>query len=387
MHFLFILIWILIIQISHSYGKLTISNGNDTMTVSTLDYFNYRQPYYSRRGIGILWPWANRTTATTTNTTTNTTTTAAAGQDCTLMTVNLKRPIIVNTAKRAANYPDTALFFYREPALQAGCQTVAQVGRAAQKLSEQLESVGFPAITLLIFMVLINNTVPAWGPDARMYTSRNSPNIPDGPPAIDTMFLEQTSSYAFYSSAITKEFGIYFEAEEEPGPWNDVFLSHGFIAYSWILFALILLALLYLWARVIKFIQLKTLPRDLRLTIFIITSINAILVLVCLKIDTDRYQGYIVQNTAIVISALLFDLLLIHWSIRGRVAFSRWSIFCFRAIILLDIVFLLASFGVGIFIFNIGGSLDYDWLIEGLYQYFLFPLPVFAILVYGGFGK
>jgi hypothetical protein len=114
MYFLFTLVWILIIQASLSYGKLTVSYGGDTITVSTLDYFNYRQPYYSRRGIGILWPWANRTTT---------------GQDCVLMTVDLKRAIIVETAKRAAEYPDTAFFFYREPALQAGCQTIAQVSK------------------------------------------------------------------------------------------------------------------------------------------------------------------------------------------------------------------------------------------------------------------
>jgi hypothetical protein len=63
-------------------------------------------------------------------------------------------------------------------------------------------------------MVFLNTTVPAWGPNARMYISRNSLTIPDGPPAINTMFLDQTSSDIFYSSKIAKKFGIYFEAEE-----------------------------------------------------------------------------------------------------------------------------------------------------------------------------
>ncbi|RKP24207.1 hypothetical protein SYNPS1DRAFT_30025 [Syncephalis pseudoplumigaleata] len=369
---LVVVVVVVVVLVPPAHGKLTVSRGNDTLTVSSMDYFAHRQPYYKRRGIGILWPWANRT---------------ATGQECALrLTVDMQRPVIVQTAQRAAKYPDTALFIYRETALQAGCQTLAQVGQAARELSTLLQSAGFPAISLLVFMLFINGTVPGWGPYARMYTSRNPSQVPDGPPAIDTMLLDQTATMSFYTSELSHEFGIHFEAEEEPGPWNDVFLSPGWIGGLWTMFALILLALLYAWARVAQLVRLKALPRDLRLAIMAITSANAIVILVLLNMDTNSYYGYITYNAAIVISALLFDLLLVYWSIRGRVAFSSWTIICFRVAILVDVIFLLSSYGISLVVFYWGKDTSHDALLLTLYQYILLPLPIFDLVIYGGFA-
>ncbi|KAI9594441.1 hypothetical protein BDF19DRAFT_122300 [Syncephalis fuscata] len=197
-YLIFTIVWILCPS-TFCEGRLSIGDGNNTLTFSTLDYFNYRQPYYVRNGTSILWPWANNT---------------IPGSECTFIPVDPNRSIIVKTAQRAAEYSDTALFLFREQALNAGCQTIAQVGLAAKNLSDELHQAGFPPISLLVFIMFSNSTTPVWGPGARMYTTRNPSRIPEGPPIIDATFLNQTSSKLLFESKIIKTFGFYFEAEQ-----------------------------------------------------------------------------------------------------------------------------------------------------------------------------
>ncbi|RKP26589.1 hypothetical protein SYNPS1DRAFT_27730 [Syncephalis pseudoplumigaleata] len=164
-------------------------------------------------------------------------------------------------------------------ALQVGCETVAQVDRAASHLSQQLEAHGYARIQLLVLMKLTNNTEPYWGPNTDEYISHEPTRIPDGAPSMDVSLLDQYASYALvHNYHLTTGASFNFTAKEdggrvEQGPWNRVFLSSLFVAYQWTYFAVLTAMLLYAWSRILMLAVLRILPYDLRLLSIVVTSI------------------------------------------------------------------------------------------------------------------
>ncbi|KAI8055420.1 hypothetical protein BDF22DRAFT_677063 [Syncephalis plumigaleata] len=234
-------------------GVVVINTSNGTMTLPSSDYFYHPPPHYTRNGTGILWPIARNST------------------DCSFMTVNKADESVQMAAQSASRYPDLILFVYWSKAAPAGCYTLAQLGLAVEKTSKELVDANFPPINLIVVMQFSNNTAPIWGP-----------------PAIPVALLDQWASTTFYKKynpAVDLTFHV--TAEEELGPWNEIFLAPGFITYQWLYFSLIF------------------------------------------QIITD------------LMSVLSFDLILFYWSIRGQRMIANYILIGFRVLLGLHMLTLI----------------------------------------------
>ncbi|KAI9594438.1 hypothetical protein BDF19DRAFT_444816 [Syncephalis fuscata] len=109
-HFLTLVFYWLSALPNIAYGSLRIkTDTNEVLSLSTLDYFLYRQPYYEYEGTGINWPWKNNTV------------------NCEMQAFNVSDPSIRHITLRRFNYTNVAIFVNVGDALAAGCHTIAQV--------------------------------------------------------------------------------------------------------------------------------------------------------------------------------------------------------------------------------------------------------------------
>ncbi|RKP24184.1 hypothetical protein SYNPS1DRAFT_23726 [Syncephalis pseudoplumigaleata] len=191
-------------------------------------------------------------------------------------------------------------------------------------------------------MQFSNNTAPIWGPLTLMYRTVEPSRIPEGPPAIPVALLDQWASETFYKQYDPSIDPLFrMTAEEELGPWNEVFLAPGFIAYQWLYFVLILLLLLYTWARVIRLSMLKKLPGIHRMCTFLVASIYSVLLLVYLAMTPFSFGGKLLEIVVSVMSVVAFDLILFYWTIRGERMFSYYILVAFRILLAVHIVALV----------------------------------------------
>ncbi|KAI9599204.1 hypothetical protein BDF19DRAFT_419500 [Syncephalis fuscata] len=159
----------------------------------------------------------------------------------------------------------------------SGCITIAQ---AIEQLSRQLVEQKLPPIKLIIMMALlvsleVNNTIPYWGLNAPWYATSSPFKIPDGPPSIDIALLDDKVLPKIVD-IIREELVFAFQIEEEPGPWNELFLSTGYTAFRWICFVLVLCVFIYAYARVAMLIKYASIAKNLQLVAFIFGSLSCI---------------------------------------------------------------------------------------------------------------
>ncbi|RKP04463.1 hypothetical protein THASP1DRAFT_26923, partial [Thamnocephalis sphaerospora] len=241
-------------------ARLVAEWNGTTIDVPTSDFFMHRTPYYERNGVAILWPWIGNST------------------ECTMHPVASNLRLAKMYATRATQYQDLAFVVYWPTAFNAGCKTLAQVGLATQEVDKELQNLGYPPLNLIVMLAFSNDETPLWGRTTVMYYSAST-SVPDGPPDVDMMLLDQQSSRTFDQNFHSVPFALSFSATQEPGSWNDVYLSTGYTVYSWFLFVLVLAAFAYALARFIVSLRLKMAPRDLRLCIVVVTFIYCTILL------------------------------------------------------------------------------------------------------------
>ncbi|KAI9594404.1 hypothetical protein BDF19DRAFT_444717 [Syncephalis fuscata] len=349
-------------------ARLIAYVANQTLVLPTSDYFLHHEPYYTRNGTGILWPFATNTT------------------DCVFRTVDPTNKAVQTAARQAAPYPDLALFVYWSVASKAGCYTIAQVGKAIEQTSRELELANLPAVNLIVIMNFSNNTAPLWGPGTLVYRTVEPSKIPEGPPEIPLVLLDQWASLQFFQTyKPASQLTFRFMEKNEPGPWNELFLSTGYVAYQWIYFAIILALMTYTSVRFGRLVKLKMTPKSFRLAVFIIANINAIFLLVNIVMGAESFAGKLIQLIVSTIAVINFDLILVYWSVRGRAMFSFVTVIIFRAILIIHMIG-LAICTVFLFKLSLSWQLDDDNVAANVAKYVMPHVALVSTIIFGIFA-
>ncbi|KAI8054550.1 hypothetical protein BDF22DRAFT_733007 [Syncephalis plumigaleata] len=347
-------------------AKLTIlKDDGTTATYPTSDYFLYNQPYYHVYGLGLHWAWLEDE------------------GDCSLMTSDLFKYIDDNIVEELRMIGNTTITMTLDDAYNAGCTTIAEIGMAVDKLAEEFVKTNKPPITQII--LLAPSGVPIdyemWGPDELCYWSTGPSGISEGPPSINIALLSPSATEA-YNIDTSNPFA-YYELEQEPGVWNELYLSAGYIAYKWTLCALIICALLYTFARLFRLIQLKVKLHRLRLAAFAMASIAAILFLLQMFFPENTYKGVMVRMNLVISGILALDMILLYWSSYGETLFSKISLIGFRIAIAINAL-------IGIIIY-VAGNLAVNNVFE-FHDRFAYAVDIMKLVasivnfvIFGGF--
>ncbi|KAI9599236.1 hypothetical protein BDF19DRAFT_430548 [Syncephalis fuscata] len=316
----------LFVQLNIANAKITVIGDNNTETsYPTSDYFLDRVPYYRYDGIAVAGRFENE----------------ASYGACIVKPFRTFSPNIQKQAKIASAYPDSALILNYYSMKKANCETKEQAVRAINNMTQQLSHAGFPPIRLLILLDYID-LHGLWDAEMVSYIKDQVFVDPVRPPSMTVTTINSDNSEIIKNLLLNNQSAIYYVAEQEPGEWNDLFLSSGFIAYKWLYFSLLLIAFSYACARTLMLIKLKKLYSDLLLLSFIITIVYCILFSMHLISMTEVFSN----QSAIysTLSKLPFELILWHWSIVGRNMFSKKSILFLRIMIILDLAMQIALF-------------------------------------------
>ncbi|KAI9592924.1 hypothetical protein BDF19DRAFT_449826 [Syncephalis fuscata] len=264
-----------------AHAKIALQNGNKTLTLPTLDYYYYKQPYYRYEGMLYFWKIENK------------------ANQLVFADLDVKDSYFPTMKKKVANYSCAAILInYNILAhLDTGC-TFAQLALAVEELSEQFIKAKLPPIKLIVVVIPYDQPGNIWSTLIPEYASTQPSKIPDGPPSIDMAFLEGPPSI-------------------KPGAVNSLLLSPGYIAYQWIYFLL------------------KKLRRNLRIVIYVVASLNAIVFLVFIHTPDITRKGILLGSSVTVIAVFNIYLALFYCSIRAREAFSLVSVVLFRLSLLL----------------------------------------------------
>ncbi|KAI9591561.1 hypothetical protein BDF19DRAFT_454485 [Syncephalis fuscata] len=367
-----IFLWILALlsaQIAVTNARLYLTTKNNTVIkLSTLDYFLYRQPYYHYEGAGVQWSWADN------------------GTSCAFQPAHSSDSQLQTIAKMQSSHPDVGLFVDADEAANAGCQTIAQIGLATTKLSAQFVQSNYPPIKLIVLMKITNDTAPYWGPNSLEYVSYKPTSIPDGPPSIDIAMLDQWASQTFLDAKLTNKSVFHFMAEQEPGPWNQIFLGPKFIGYQWAYFAVISGALLYAWSRVIMLFVLRILPQDIRLIAFIITSIYCLILLFYLTAQTISYKQEIIDAVVYGLSSISLIIIIFRWASHCKNIFSNISLVCFQITIVISIMLAIIIFIMNMII-SCGGIELRKYIMASFIGCYIMPFfPLASFINFGGFA-
>ncbi|RKP06081.1 hypothetical protein THASP1DRAFT_32090 [Thamnocephalis sphaerospora] len=348
-------------------ARLTATWNGTTLNVPSMDYFMHRTPYYERDGAAILWPWIND------------------GTSCTMRSIPANQTNTESMVINAARYQDTAFVVYWQTAFTAGCKTLAQVGLAAQKAGEQLQQLGYPPLRLIIMLFFSNDTTPIGGPNTLMYRSADT-SVPDGPPVVNMMLLDQWDSLRFYQRFRSVPFVMNFKAVEEPGAWNAVFLSTAYTVYTWIIFAMVLVATIFTLMRFARSLILRELPCDLRLAVMILTFIYCVFLLAYYVVTNMSLVGRVLEYITMFLSVLSLELILWHWTTLAKNILPRVTIVFFLACIALHMLLML-----GLFVFNC--YLAFQWqyrkldaTVDALSRYMVPIVPLLGLIIFCGFG-
>ncbi|RKP08066.1 hypothetical protein THASP1DRAFT_30131 [Thamnocephalis sphaerospora] len=359
-------------RLVHARFTATWAPGNST-SYPSMDYYNHRTPYYSLAGTIVTWSLDGNSTA------------------CEYPPVNdAIRRYFKNTRESMAQKQDSAMMIFWSDAMNANCNTIAQAALAAERFSKDvLEKAGYPPLGLLVFAAHAAGKLPLWGP--KMLPLRSvDPSVPDGPPNVPALFLDGKETSAIYPYIVEKNqernIILSFAATQESGPWNDIYLSDGFLALIWVLTTVLVIATLYAIARVLRLNSLGQLSNDIRLPIVVLSVVCSMASIANFFLTSSTLVGRCFSIIANLLSVLVFDMLLWHWSVRGRNVFSRPLVIAFRMTIICHVLLYFCHLGFDIYLAS-------SWLkgskatISMVYKRYIQPFVfLFGAVVFAAFG-
>ncbi|KAI8057812.1 hypothetical protein BDF22DRAFT_730598 [Syncephalis plumigaleata] len=288
--------------------------------------------------------------------------------------------------RRSFSFPDVAIVLDMDDARNAGCHTLAQMGIEVDALSREFIRAKVPPVKLMIVTVTTNGSTPYWGSNAYGYQTSNPSSVPDGPPVVATALLDQSASQVLYHAAIPAYRRFYFKATEEPGPWNDMFLSSKFIVAQNIAFSLTLVSLLYVCARVYQQIKLRVFSRDLYFIIFIMFVIQSVVLLVYWKTIEVSYCGLIIKEMTVYLSRFTYSVALLYWAIQSKNLIGRIASVLFRLVIVLDIASVNVIFILNMCLINYDEMQRIEMDNNVIWQNIMPSLPISGMIIFNVFG-
>ncbi|KAI8050460.1 hypothetical protein BDF22DRAFT_695079 [Syncephalis plumigaleata] len=254
---------------------------------------------------------------------------------------NVNAKLTVLNGKHKGAVYDTADFFSRmypptdvQMMYFAGCTTGKLITQVILNYVDKLASLGYPPAKVLIIPNLHGSVI--WDAEiVRYWKSYYIDDIND----LASMTIITTDVDPFHTvKPIPIDDAFVFIAEHDSGTLNKVFMLSGLRHYKWLCFALLSIALLYACARIVMLIRLRKLRYNLLLFTLLLLSHTVYVSIILLHLSCPflmRANGSMAYS---FLSKILFDLVLIHWSIIGGKLFSKPAIIIFRSLIGLDIV-------------------------------------------------
>ncbi|RKP27357.1 hypothetical protein SYNPS1DRAFT_26988 [Syncephalis pseudoplumigaleata] len=341
-------------------------NASTAIVSATYDHYRVDMPYYDWKGYLLYLPF-DRTAA-----------------NCTFLRPKNNSTRVREYAANASSYEQFAFMINWALATTHKCGTVERVMQMAMTESEAWQTYNFPPVDLLVFYTnKQDGRAEYWG---STFDGWGKPSERRSIQGVASTFMSREGALEFgerYGSGVSP-FQLRFHATQERGPWNDAIFSPGTVAKEWIFFVLSAICLIYALIRFAWLVHLGGVRRDLRLAIMIIALIST--TLFCISRFIGEEARNVVKLVTQFLAILAFELLLWHWSIRGKTIFPRKSVVGFRILIVIHLLLELV-----VFLFNI---LRIGFAIDGVLQNHrkaftavVSPIATFSgVLIFGGFG-
>ncbi|KAI9226163.1 MAG: hypothetical protein DHS80DRAFT_33017 [Piptocephalis tieghemiana] len=290
----------------HVQALLNITVGNVSMPMLTLDYFQSNYPVYALTNSYVM-PLSP----------------ASPNKDCSFMA----RAVEINNRAPPAISAYSSTFALIAPGMarEAGCNTIAQAAESVARYNDQVIAKGFPSISALLYFspYLIKGVVG--GPLSEDYLSHKL-GVSDGVPSLRTILLYPTDYLALSNVSIADGGRSLPTAilTQDVGPWNAVFQSSSYVAYTWILFTLNLALVIYATWRLLLLTLNGYFRFDLRTAVFLLGLVSAIFVVIMVPMRRQTYAYFLLQQIATFLFSCGFYFLLLLWSgVLSRVQVDR----------------------------------------------------------------
>ncbi|KAI8055352.1 hypothetical protein BDF22DRAFT_676707 [Syncephalis plumigaleata] len=359
-----------LIQIIHINARLTITANNNNLTVNlqSYDFFLYREPYYKLRGIGLEWGIQP----------------ISDGGICRFQPLNNSDTAFVKAMQTASPNINLAVVVEMYTFFGRGCTSRAKAQKALNKLSGQLVEAGYAPVSLLVITNVPDLYTPRWDANfiGQSFFGLGSTSSYVYTP-ITLLPFEDTS---FLRNALKKKGTVFtYTAEEDQGPWNEMFLGTGFVVVKWVYFAIVLAAFTYSLTRSIALYILNRHPRDIRLIAFACSLLYVIVLLAHIVTPSTATAVNIVGSLCNFLSSIPFDIILIHWSIHGKSYFSRIAVILFRVVVAINLVLLTLGLIFQMFLYN-----DNEAILNYTYKYVTIKnisdaIPLTNAVIFAGF--
>ncbi|RKP14553.1 hypothetical protein BJ684DRAFT_15124 [Piptocephalis cylindrospora] len=285
---------------------LNITIGNISMPMLTLDYFQSNYPVYALTNAYVLPMSFN-----------------ASKADCTFISPSVE----INNRAPSPISSLTHSFAVIPPGMAnaAGCHTIAQTSEAVAQYNDRVIARGFPPISVLLYFspFLVKGVVG--GPLSEEYLSHKV-GISDGVPSLRTVILYPTDYVALSNVSVASQGRSLATAvlTQDIGPWNAVFQSSSYVAYTWILFTINLALVIYATWRLLLLTLNGYFRFDLRTAVFLLGLVSAVFVVIMIPMRRQTYAYFLLQQISTFLFSCGFYFLLLLWSgVLSRVQVDR----------------------------------------------------------------
>ncbi|KAI9593511.1 hypothetical protein BDF19DRAFT_447981 [Syncephalis fuscata] len=276
------------------FNSANSSETSPTLNINTVGFLQTAPHYKEVRGVTIVWPMESK---------------------CRFMSVSPPLLESLQQSNLTNFYQSSGMMVTWTHANHNGCETYTQAAAAAADFMKSVPSGVFPPFRIM-FMILdpTNNA----GPYDLPYESING-RLADGAPEIDIAFINVADGARYKQLMDTAQaISITFNFRYEPGLWNDVLFSTGYIAYCWILFSIGVIVITYTLGRLVFLLRFR--PGKLRLGskvyIYALGLLTGVLYLNTQIIFGPGFFNTVMWQITSLLSTIAFLFMLLLWAQR-----------------------------------------------------------------------
>ncbi|KAI9593240.1 hypothetical protein BDF19DRAFT_424687 [Syncephalis fuscata] len=272
-------------QLQPVSALVTFQINNKTTSFHTQDPFQVRFPAYLDEGVLIQGEFDDST-------------------DC-VLTFDPDSPVIAGHSKAIVSISEKKS--YKE----GGCATMSEAANAAINLGKKLSSKGGPSVIAVLYLLRDKGKVPG-APREVKYTTRML-SFKNELPSVHIAFVLEDDFRTVVPKSKKQVKSIPVLLQQEPGPWNEVFMSGEFIAYTYILMGITTIFVIRSMFILIGIMRSKKYPAKNRIAIYVSAFIGAILFIVTLPMNSFTEEYQLIYRIMELVLLLSFHLLLLLW--------------------------------------------------------------------------
>ncbi|KAI8057646.1 hypothetical protein BDF22DRAFT_661798 [Syncephalis plumigaleata] len=193
-----------------------------------------------------------------------------------------------------------------------GCTSLEQISKTLVRYNEQLARNGIPAVQVILYVLLSNESDVYVFAGATMF---NSPflSIPSGNPSLPVAVLSRKTSSKFTSRFNSLPQPIIARIIQEPEPWNNFVFSTLYGVLVWVFFALNVIIALRAIGNLLFIITSGAFKSELRTLAFSIALFSVILALTALPLKSILLSTQLLYQTSTILFCISFYIVLLIW--------------------------------------------------------------------------